>query len=67
MQRSVITACALKAILCYYFEFDDSIISYESQPWGYYYQYEGERHVYTSDIEAFRGIKSFYIEIKSKI
>jgi hypothetical protein len=43
MHGSIVTECPLEASLCYYLEFDDSITSYESQPLGYYYQYEGKR------------------------
>lgn len=67
MQDTIVTECPLEACLCYYFEFDDSITSYESQPRGYYYQFKGERHLYTPDFEVFCGTKPFYIEVKSKI
>ena len=67
MRASIVTECPLEANLCYYFEFDQSVTSYESQPLGYYYMYEGQRHVYTPDFEVFNGSKSFYIEVKSEL
>lgn len=67
MHGRIVTECLLEASLCYYFEFDDSITSYESQPIGYYYQFKGKRHVYTPDFEVFQGTKSFYVEVKSQI
>jgi hypothetical protein len=67
MQDSIITECPLEANLCYYFEFDRSITRYESQPLGYYYRFEGERHLYTPDFEATHGKHSFYYEVNSKI
>lgn len=67
MQDSIVTECPLESSLCYYFEFDRSITSYESQPLSYYYMYEGERHLYTPDFEVFCGEKSFYVEVKSTI
>lgn len=66
MKSSIVTECPLESNLCYYFEFDDSITSYESQPLGYYYMYKGERHSYTPDFEVFNGTNSYYIEVKSK-
>jgi len=65
MSTTVLTAHPLEANFCYYLEFDDAIDRYESQPLGYYFQFNDDTHVFTPGFEVFSGNKSFYYEVQS--
>jgi hypothetical protein len=60
------TESPLEADFCYYLEFDKEVIRYESQPLEIPYWYDGEKHWYTPDFEAFYEKSSCYYEIKYK-
>jgi hypothetical protein len=45
---------------CYYLEFDDVIYYYESQPLGYYFRFNNDTHIFTSDLEVLSGKNSIY-------
>jgi len=59
------TESPLEADLCYHFEFDPKIISYQAQPLSLEYFFEGATHTYYPDFEVFYedGTTS-YIEVK---
>lgn len=50
---------------CFYFEFSPDVLSYEAQPLGFIYQYDGKSHSYTPDFKINHKIEgNLFLEIK---
>jgi hypothetical protein len=59
------TESPLEADLCYHFEYDTKITSYQAQPLSFEYFFEGSTHFYSPDFEVFYDDKTVsYVEVK---
>lgn len=59
------TESPLEADLCYHFEFDRKILSYQAQPLSFEYFFQGSVHTYYPDFEVFYDDGTVvYIEVK---
>ncbi|HAS8506105.1 Tn7 transposase TnsA N-terminal domain-containing protein [Vibrio vulnificus] len=48
-KQTILCEGSLERDCCYHFEYDSDVVSYESQPEGYYYEYDGKQLPYTPD------------------
>ncbi len=56
---------SLEKDCCYHFEYDPDVVRYESQPEGFYYDYNGKKLPYTPDFLATYLDGTFeYVEVK---
>tara|TARA_R110002094_G_scaffold121246_3_gene116049 strand:- start:98 stop:736 length:639 start_codon:yes stop_codon:yes gene_type:complete len=65
MDRVLIVESALEFDTCFHFEYSPDVISYEAQPEGYYYSYQGKELPYTPDFlvnDRIHGTR--FIEVK---
>jgi hypothetical protein len=59
------TESPLEADLCYHFEYDPQIISYQAQPLSFEYFFEGTTHTYSPDFEVYYDDGTIsYVEVK---
>ncbi len=59
------TESPLEADLCYHFEFDSQVQSYQAQPLSFEYFFEGNSHTYSPDFEVtYKDGSISYIEVK---
>jgi len=50
---------------CYYLEYSDDVVCYQSQPKGYRFPYQGKEHPYTPDFLVYKKDgTSYLIEVK---
>jgi hypothetical protein len=65
LDKITYTESPLEADLCYHFEYDPKIISYQAQPLSFEYFFEGTTHIYSPDFEVFYDDKTIsYVEVK---
>ena len=66
----VLTEGVLEKDFCYYLEFDEDVVEYQSQPLGYYYYMDDGKRGYTPDfkvlVKTLEGIIEIYYEIKER-
>lgn len=48
-QASILCESSLEKDCCFHFEYDSEVVAYESQPVGFYYDFEGKQLPYTPD------------------
>ena len=59
------TESPLEADLCYHFEFDPKVVSYQAQPLSFEYFFEGNSHTYSPDFEVIYDDGTIsYVEVK---
>ena len=65
-QGSIMCEGSLERDCCYHFEYDPNVVSFESQPRGFFYDFDGKQLPYTPDFFVVYddGCHSF-VEIKS--
>ena len=63
--ESLLVEGSLETEYCYHFEFDTSVVEYESQPIGFHYYDEDKRRFYTPDfLITYADGHQEYVEIK---
>ncbi|KEI72968.1 TnsA endonuclease N-terminal domain-containing protein [Endozoicomonas elysicola] len=65
-RESILTESPLEADFCYHLEYDPDVLSYEAQPLGFYYLFEGKVCLYTPDFLVNYISEPKYYEIKYK-
>ncbi|ELB2758294.1 Tn7 transposase TnsA N-terminal domain-containing protein [Vibrio alginolyticus] len=62
---TVMCESSLEYDCCYYLEYSDDVVSYQSQPKGYSFSYQGKEHPYTPDFLVHKKDgTSYLIEVK---
>ncbi|HIF9111818.1 TPA: TnsA endonuclease N-terminal domain-containing protein [Photobacterium damselae] len=64
-QDAVMCESRLEKDCCYHFEYDPDVVQYESQPEGFYYDFNGKERPYTPDFLVTYHDGTFeYVEVK---
>jgi hypothetical protein len=64
-KAAILCESSLEKDCCYHFEYDPDVVSYESQPRGFYYKFEGKTLPYTPDfLTLYRDGTQEYVECK---